>query len=160
MFEYNGVKITWLGHDGFKIDSDGEILVIDPFKLSHDAKADYVLISHEHYDHCNSEDLAKVIKPETVVVAIPASKGEISKLKPKEVKYVKPGDRVSIGGFQITAIPAYNTNKFNESGKHFHPKQDGKVGYLIRTKNSTTIYHTGDSDHIPEMTDLKPDIHT
>ncbi len=41
------------------VQDGAESLVIDPFKLSHDAKADYVLLSHEHFDHCNSEDLKK-----------------------------------------------------------------------------------------------------
>ncbi|MHB8567169.1 MAG: MBL fold metallo-hydrolase [Nitrososphaerales archaeon] len=158
MFQHNGAKITWLGHDGFKIEDGGETLVIDPFKLSHDSRADYVLISHEHFDHMNPEDLKKVVKPTTIVVAIPACKEELSKLNVKEVKYVKPGDIVKLGSFEVKAVPAYNTNKYAEPGKHFHPKADGKVGYVVRTKSGVSIYHTGDSDHIPEMNDLKPDI--
>jgi|SRR5579875_1493778 L-ascorbate metabolism protein UlaG (beta-lactamase superfamily) len=158
MYTYKDVRITWLGHDGFKIEEDSKTLVIDPFKLSRDVKADYVLISHEHFDHCNAEDLKKVIKPNTVVVAIPACKDELSKVKPKEIKMVKPGDKVDLGDFEIQAIPAYNTNKYREPGKHFHPKAEGKVGYVIKTKGGTTIYHTGDSDLIPEMNNLAPDI--
>ncbi len=158
MLEYKGVKITWLGHDGFKIEDDGETLVIDPFQLGHESRADYVLISHEHFDHCNSDDLKKVLKPNSIVVAISSCADELSKTKPKEVKIVKPGDKVKIGDFEVSAIPAYNVNKFREPGKPFHPKADGKVGYLIKTKHGTTIYHTGDSDLIPEMENLKPDI--
>jgi L-ascorbate metabolism protein UlaG (beta-lactamase superfamily) len=158
MFEYNGTKITWLGHDGFKIEEEGESLIVDPFKLTHDTSADNLIISHEHFDHCNAEDLRRVLKPSTNVVAIPACKEELEKVGAKNVKYVKPGDVVHMGGFEVKAVPAYNTNKYASPGKHFHPKQDGKVGYLIKTKKGTRIYHTGDSDHIPEMKDLRPDI--
>jgi L-ascorbate metabolism protein UlaG (beta-lactamase superfamily) len=158
MLEKNGVKITWLGHDGFKIEEGGQTLVIDPFKLSHDSKADYVLISHEHFDHCHDEDLKRVVRSDTVVVAIPACKEEISKVNPKEIKFVKPGDRVKLGNFEIQAVPAYNVNKFSSPGKPYHPKADQKVGYIVKTKGGMTIYHTGDSDLIPEMEDLKPDI--
>lgn len=158
MYNYKGVEITWLGHDGFKVEDGGESLVIDPFQLSHDAKADYVLISHEHFDHCNAEDLKKVLKSSTIVVAPASCKEELSKVAPKEVRTVKPGDTVRVGSFEARAIPAYNTNKYNDQGKHFHPKQDGKVGYYVKTKSGVTIYHTGDSDLIPEMQDLKPDI--
>ena len=158
MFEHNGMKITWLGHDGFKIEDGSAKLVVDPFKLLHEEKADYLLLTHEHFDHCNPEDLGKVIKPSTTVVAIAACKGELSKLKPKEIRYVKPGDRVKLGTFDVLAVPAYNTNKYAEPGKHFHPKVDGKVGYVIKTKSGVSLYHTGDSDFIPEMNDLKPDI--
>ncbi|MGI0091850.1 MAG: MBL fold metallo-hydrolase [Nitrososphaerales archaeon] len=158
MYNYKGVKITWLGHDGFKIEDGSETLVIDPFKLSHDARADYVLISHEHFDHCNSEDLKKVLKTDTIVVAIPSCRDELAKAAAKQIKTVKPGDRVNVGGFEVRAVPAYNTNKYMEPGKHFHPKQDQKVGYMLKTRSGVTIYHTGDSDVIPEMEDLKPDI--
>lgn len=158
MYEYKDAKITWLGHDGFKIDSGSETLVIDPFKLSHNVFADFVLLSHEHYDHCNADDLKKVLKANSVVVAISSCEDELAKVTPKEIKIVKPGDRVSLGSFEVQAVPAYNTNKYSAPGKHFHPKVDGKVGYVIKTKSGTSIYHTGDSDVIPEMQDLKPDI--
>jgi L-ascorbate metabolism protein UlaG (beta-lactamase superfamily) len=159
LFEYQGVKITWLGHDGFKIEDAGKTLVIDPFKLKKNVPADYVLISHEHSDHSNAEDLKKAVKPnETVVVGIAASKAEIEKASPKEIKIVKPGDKLKLGNFEIRAVPAYNTNKFAQPGKPFHPKQDGKVGYMITTSSGVSIYHTGDSDLIPEMENLRPDI--
>lgn len=158
LFEHKGVKITWLGHDGFKIEDGNETLVIDPFKLSHDARADFVLVSHEHQDHCNADDLKRVVKPTSTVVAIPACTEEISKANPKEIKIVKPGDKVRLGSFEISAVPAYNLNKFAQPGKVFHPKQDGKVGYVVKTKGGVTIYHTGDSDLIPEMENLRPEI--
>ncbi len=159
MFEHEDAKITWLGHDGFKIESGGEILVIDPFKLKHNVPADYVLISHEHFDHLNEEDLKKAVKPkQTVIVSIAAAREEVNKVSPKEFKVIKPGDRIVLGSFDIRAIPAYNTNKFAEPGKPFHPKSDGKVGYIVTTKGGVSIYHTGDSDLIPEMDNLRPEI--
>ena len=161
MYEKGDLKITWLGHDGFKFESGKETLVIDPFKLSHEAKADYLLLTHEHFDHSNAEDIGKVVKSgSTVVVAIPASKEELSKVKskPKEIKYVKPGDKVKLGSFEVQAVPAYNTNKYAAPGRHFHPKEDQKVGYIIKTSGGISVYHTGDSDFIPEMKGLKPDI--
>jgi L-ascorbate metabolism protein UlaG (beta-lactamase superfamily) len=158
LYEYKDTKITWLGHDGFKIEEDSKTLVVDPFKLSHDAKADYVLVSHEHYDHCSAEDLKRVVKPDTVVVAPPACKEEVAKAKPKEMRAIKPGETVKLGEFEVRAVPAYNVNKFREPGKPFHPKSDGKVGYVVKTRGGTTIYPAGDTDSIPEMEDLKPDI--
>jgi L-ascorbate metabolism protein UlaG (beta-lactamase superfamily) len=159
MLEHNGVKITWLGHDGFKIQDGSETLVVDPFQLKKPQKADYVLISHEHFDHCNPEDLNKVVKENTKIVASKDCKEALSQVNPKgEVKYVKPGDTVKLGSFEVRAVPAYNVNKFREPGKPFHPKADEKVGYVIKTKGGVTIYHTGDTDSIPEMTDLRPEI--
>jgi L-ascorbate metabolism protein UlaG (beta-lactamase superfamily) len=159
LYEYHGVKITWLGHDGFKIEDGGKTLVIDPFQLKHNVPADYVLVSHEHQDHANAEDLKKVVKPhETIVMTIPAAKSEVEKASPKEIKIVKPGDTAKLGNFEVRAVPAYNINKFREPGKPFHPKVDGKLGFLVKTGSGVTIYHTGDSDLIPEMENLMPDI--
>lgn len=157
MYEYKGVKITWLGHDGFRI-QNGQVVYIDPFQIeSGGPKADLLLISHEHFDHCNPDDLKKVVTPNTVVVAHAQSKDELSKVKVKEVKIIKPGDKIKIGDVNVEAVPAYNVNKFREPGKAFHPKEDGKLGFVVTVKG-VRIYHTGDSDHIPEMRGLRPDI--
>jgi len=156
MYEYKGVKITWLGHDGFRIE-DGQVTYIDPFKIEGGPKANLVLVSHEHFDHLSLDDLKKVTGSNTVVVAHAQSKSELSKLNVKEVKVVKPGDKIKVGDVSVEALPAYNLNKFREPGKVFHPKEDGKLGFILTVKG-VRIYHTGDSDHIPEMKGLRPDI--
>lgn len=157
MFEYQGVKLTWLGHDGFRI-QDGHVIYIDPFKIeSGGPKADIILVSHEHFDHCNVEDLDKVASPNTIIVAHSQSKNELSKVKAKEVKVIKPGDKINIGDVSIEAVPAYNINKFREPGKVFHPKEDGKLGFIVTVKG-VRIYHAGDTDHIPEMKSIRADI--
>ena len=157
MYEYKGVKITWLGHDGFRI-QNGQVVYIDPFQIEGGGpKADLLLISHEHFDHCNSDDLKKVVSPSTTVVAHAQSRDELSKLKVKELKIVKPGDKIKVGDVGVEAVPAYNTNKFREPGKVFHPKEDGKLGFILTVKG-VRIYHTGDSDNIPEMRGIRPDI--
>jgi L-ascorbate metabolism protein UlaG (beta-lactamase superfamily) len=157
MFDYHGLKITWLGHDSFRI-KNGKTIIIDPFKISPISdKADVLLISHEHFDHLSPDDIKKVVNENTTIVTIPAVKKELSSLKVKEVKAAKPGDRVKIGDVTIELVPAYNLNKFREPGKVFHPKEDGKVGFIIEMRG-VRIYHAGDTDVIPEMKGLKPDI--
>ncbi len=149
LFEYGGVKLTWLGHDGFRV-QDGKVIYFDPYKIQGGPKADIVLVSHEHSDHLSPGDLKKIVTPETIIVAHSQSKGELSKLNVKEVKIVKPWDKIELSGVAVEAVPAYNTTKFREPGRVFHPKEDGKVGYVL-TVNGVRIYHTGDTDHIPEM---------
>jgi len=156
MYEYHGVKLSWLGHDGFRI-QDGKVIYIDPFKIAGGPKADIVLVSHEHFDHLSLDDLKKIVTPNTIVVAHAQSAGELSKLKVKETKIIKPGDKIKLGEITIEAVPAYNLNKGPEPGKVFHPKEDGKLGFVV-TVNNIRIYHAADSDHIPEMKGLNPDI--
>ena len=56
-----------------------------------------------------------------------------------------------VKGLTIEAVPAYNTNK------KFHPKSDGKIGFVFSI-NGRRIYHAGDTDMIPEMESIGPDI--
>ena len=156
MYEYHGVKLSWLGHDGFRIQNE-KVIYIDPFKIAGGPKADIVLVSHEHFDHLSLDDLKKIVTPNTTVVAHAQSAGELSKLKVKETKIIKPGDKIKLGEITIEAVPAYNLNKGPEPGKVFHPKEDGKLGFVV-TVNNIRIYHAADSDHIPEMKGLNPDI--
>ncbi len=157
MLDYHGLKISWLGHDSFRI-KNGKTIIIDPFKLrSIPEKADILLITHEHSDHLSIEDIRKVINENTTIITIPAVKNQLSGLKVKEVRAAKPGDKLKLGEVSIDVVPAYNLNKFREPGKVFHPKEDGKAGYIIGMKG-LRIYHAGDTDAVPEMKGLKPDI--
>ncbi|TMI20629.1 MBL fold metallo-hydrolase [Candidatus Bathyarchaeota archaeon] len=157
MFEYHGVKISWLGHDSFRI-SNGKTIIIDPFKIrAIPDKADILLVSHEHFDHLSLDDIKKVSSDKTTIVTILAVKKELSSMKVKEVKAVKPGDKVAFGDITIEVVPAYNLNKFREPGKPFHPKEDGKVGFILSI-NGVRVYHAGDTDPIPEMKSFKTDV--
>jgi L-ascorbate metabolism protein UlaG (beta-lactamase superfamily) len=157
LYEYHGLKISWLGHDSFKI-RNGKTVIIDPFKIRPTTdKADILLISHEHFDHFSLDDIKKVVNENTTIVTIPAVKKELSSLKVKEVRAVKPGDKLKLGEVSIEVVPAYNLNKFREPGKVFHPKEDGKAGFIIEIKG-VRVYHAGDTDIIPEMKGLKPDV--
>ncbi|RMF30195.1 MAG: MBL fold metallo-hydrolase [Candidatus Nitrosothermus koennekii] len=157
MLEYQGVKIRWLGHDTFEI-SNGKKIVIDPYKLSKEHRADILLITHEHFDHLSKEDIEKVRDENTVVVAPKQCEQDLKSMNFKEVMIVKPNDKVQVEGISIEAVPAYNTNKINPStNKPFHPKEDGKVGYIV-TINGVRIYHAGDTDAIEEMKSIDTDI--
>jgi L-ascorbate metabolism protein UlaG (beta-lactamase superfamily) len=141
------VEIHWLGHDAFRLVGE-KTVYIDPWKLPATAPlADLILITHDHYDHCSSEDVQKIRGVGTVVAAPSAA---ASKLK-APVTVVKPGDKLTLNGVSIEVVPAYNINK------PFHPRKAGHVGYIV-TLGGERIYHTGDSDLIPEMKGLQVDI--
>jgi L-ascorbate metabolism protein UlaG (beta-lactamase superfamily) len=156
VFEHRGVKITWLGHDGYRL-SNGKTVYIDPYQIKEEGRADILLISHEHFDHLSLDDLKKVVTPDTVVVTIPLCEHELGKVRVREVRTVAPGDHIEVEGVPVEAVPAYNLNKFRAPGQVFHPKQDGRVGFIV-TINGVRIYHAGDADAIPEMADMKVDV--
>ena len=140
-------NIHWLGHDTFKIIADGKTVYTDPFKIKKEDKADLILITHEHRDHCSPEDVKKLQGSDTVIVATSDCAEKLS----GNIKTVKPGDRLEVSGIAIEAVPAYNTNK------QFHPKDRNWVGYIL-TVAGKRIYIAGDTDHIPEMKTFKADI--
>ncbi len=136
-------KIKWLGHAGFKIKS-GKTVYIDPFKISEAEPADIIIITHEHFDHLSPEDIKKIQTKSTIIVTPPDCKSKIS----GNIKAISPGQSVLVDGIKIEAVPAYNTNK------DFHPKGNGWVGVIINM-DGKRIYHAGDTDDIPEMSNLK-----
>ena len=140
-------NMTWLGHDGFIIKTQGKTIVIDPYVVKQSEPADILCITHDHYDHCSVEDLEKFLKPGTVIITEPMS---AAKLK-GDVRGIAPGESVTLGDITITAVPSYNTNKA------FHPKSNNWLGFIIQA-GGTRLYHAGDTDLIPEMEGLKVDI--
>ena len=155
-FEYGGIKIYWLGHDSFRI-TDGKVIYIDPYKIKGGPTADIILVTHDHFDHLSTGDLKKVSSDKTTIIAAQNCSGKISGVKYGEVRYVRPGDRVEVGEVIVEAVYAYNVNKFREPGVVFHPKEYGGVGYVV-TIGGVKIYHDRDSDNIPEIQGLRPDI--
>ncbi len=147
-------KIERLGHDSFRLSAGNKVVYIDPWKLkSFEPKADLILITHDHFDHLSKEDVDKLKKPDTVIVAPPSAAQQLT----GNVRTARPNDSLTAAGIQIETVPAYNTNKFREPGKPFHPKEAGFVGYVL-TLGGKRIYHLGDTDHIPEMDKVKCDI--
>jgi len=147
--EISGVKIDYLGHDGFLI-SNGKKIIIDPYQISDKiGKADILLITHGHYDHCSIEDVKKVVQNGTVVVCPADCQSKILGVGDVQldIQVVEVGDVIDLGGIKIECISAYNKNK------DYHPKSEGWLGYVIKIGN-VIIYHAGDSDFIPEMQKL------
>ncbi len=144
--EETAKKIVWLGHDCFRIDGD-KIVFFDPYQISPGTKADLILVTHEHFDHCSPGDIAKIQKPETVIVT---EKDSAKKLE-GNVKVVRPGQTIDVDEIQIEAVPAYNTDKT------FHPKENGWLGFIVDMEG-VRIYHAGDTDFIPEMNQFEVDI--
>ena len=139
-------KIHWLGHDGFRIDTE-KVIYFDPYQIEAGPQADLILISHDHFDHCSPEDVAKIQGPETIIVT---EKGSAEKLT-GDVRILKPGETLNLDGVKILGVPSYNTDK------DFHPRKNGWLGFLVEV-SGISIYHAGDTDYIPEMKDLKVDI--
>ncbi len=147
------IHVKWLGHASFQIRTADKIIYVDLKKygkaVETSEKADIVLVTHNHGDHCSPPKIQRLQKKDTVIIA---PKNCTSRLS-GNIKSIKPGEEAALANITVEAVEAYNTKRFKPSGKPWHPKGYG-VGYLIRAEGKT-IYHAGDTDFIPEMRQLK-----
>lgn len=146
-------NIEVLYHSSIKINK-GNTIYFDPFKIDkeyHDA--DIIFITHSHYDHYSEEDILKVRKENTCIVAPFDLLDNLLTLDftKESITTVKPNENYNVNGLTFKTIPAYNTNK------SFHPKSNNWVGYLL-TLNDTIYYIAGDTDITEENKQVKCDV--
>ena len=135
--------------------TDGDCRIyIDPFQMSEAPKdADFILITHDHYDQFSPEDIEKVSNGRSVLL-VPAKMipqaDKISSIV-GEIHSVMPGEHYGINGLEFDTVAAYNNLK------PFHPKSAGWVGYILITEDKR-IYVAGDTDVTKENKQVKCDI--
>ena len=114
-------SLTYLGHASFQIKTDSKkIIYVDPFFGEYKLKADYVLITHEHFDH---NDISKVkFSNNTRIIRAKDmhNNGKYYTLKNKD--------------FSIVSVPAANKNH----------NIDECVGYIVRI-SGLCFYFAGDN---------------
>lgn len=146
-------KIEVLCHSSIKI-TKGVIIYFDPFKIKkeyHDA--DLIFITHSHYDHFSPEDINKVRKEGTIIIATEDLLDKLLTLgfTKESIIIVKQNENFNVKDINFKTIPAYNTNK------NFHPKENNWVGYLL-TLDNTTYYIAGDTDITKENRKVRCDV--
>lgn len=136
-------RIEWLGHASFRIQGS-PLIYIDPWRVARNAfHADVILVTHDHYDHCSSADVEKLRGPGTAVVTNPMAAKVLG-----NTTILRPWQVMNIERACIKAVPAYNSH---------HPQEFGGLGFVISIDHYD-IYYTGDTDVIPEMSMIRPDV--
>jgi L-ascorbate metabolism protein UlaG (beta-lactamase superfamily) len=107
-------------------------------------KADIILVTHHHKDHCKKVTVNRLKKEKTKILATKQCSKELG----DEITSVTPGIEIEIDDIKIRTVDAYNKES-EEKSKLMHKKGIG-VGYII-TIEDKTIYHAGDTDLIPEI---------
>ncbi|KIC34396.1 metal-dependent hydrolase [Leisingera sp. ANG-S5] len=163
------MKIIWLGHGSFRIETSGLVLLVDPWlsgnpvlpEESHDAAvagATHILLTHVHFDHVvDVLPLAKRL--EVPVVGQYDLMGLWGETEGVQTTGFNKGGTVDLGGVKVAMVPASHSSTFNT--------QDGlrtggsEVGYMLMAEGKT-VYLSGDTAIMADMEWMgnyyKPDV--
>lgn len=139
--------ITWFRGSSVRIRREGLEIHIDPIGVDEDSDADFVLLTHPHFDNFSESDIARVRGDRTIIFAPASMKKQLDDAD----HFMRPGDMVQVEGFDVLAVPAHNV------GKKFHTSADSWLGYVF-TIGDTTFYHAGDTDFLPSMAQIRCDV--
>lgn len=145
-------SIQWFGQAAVKIMNCGKVIYIDPYQVKGNDQADLILITHSHFDHFSPEDIKKIVAPHTWILCPSDVAIEAQQFGAAKVITVQPGFNDEWHGIEIRAVPMYNITKSDK-----HPQSKKWVGYLLNLCH-VWLYHTGDTERIPEMKSIKTDI--
>ena len=146
-------NIEVLYHSSIKICKE-KIIYIDPYKIDKNYNdADIIFITHNHYDHYSEEDINKVKKLQTVIIAPKQLLNKLLKngFNQDYIITVNPNEENMVEGIKFKTLPAYNINK------QFHPKENGWLGYIIEIEG-VRYYIAGDTDITEENKKVKCDV--
>jgi L-ascorbate metabolism protein UlaG (beta-lactamase superfamily) len=139
-------------------------IYIDPFRISPDTgenqedKADFIFITHSHYDHCSIEDIRHLTKNGTRIISTPDCQSKFKHISENIQINVAEADSKSV--FENEKIKYWCVRAYNVD-KKYHPREEDWVGYLIQIGDeenldeNVLIYHAGDTDFIPEMKNIE-----
>ena len=148
------VKIHALVHSSMRIEFDGTEIEIDPVsKLGEKTidyasmpKANYIFITHEHFDHLDTVAIKQLSADNTQLIT--------NQRCAEMLGYgtvMANGDILQLADdITVESVPAYNTS---EGHKDFHPQ--GRDNGFILTLDGLRIYIAGDTEDIPEMANIK-----
>lgn len=148
------VTLHALVHSSIRMDYDGKTIYIDPvtklgdktINLAEMPKADYIFITHEHFDHLGKDAIELLTKDRTQLITNPSCKNIL-----EYGTVMANGDKLQLADdIEIEAVPAYNTT---EGRQNFHPK--GRDNGFVLTIDGLRVYVAGDTEDIPEMSEIE-----
>ena len=148
------LEMFFVGHGTLMFKYNDRMIHIDPTSREADYRempdADLILVTHEHGDHLDISAIEQIMKEDTRVVM---TRTCLEQLEDFEATVMKNGDRTTIQGIGIEAVPAYNIRHKRQGGTPFHPKGAGN-GYVL-TFGDTRVLVAGDTENVPEIKALE-----
>ena len=148
------MKISINSHASVRLETAQGVIYFDPFRIKKSPNdADYIFVTHSHFDHFSPDDIKKIVSPDSVLIVPETMYNEVAEsgIKFKKVVGLAPCTEETVGEIKVEAIPAYNTNK------PMHQKAYGWLGYVV-TVEGKRIYVCGDMDATEEGKNVDCDI--
>jgi L-ascorbate metabolism protein UlaG (beta-lactamase superfamily) len=139
------MRITKFGHACVRLESDGQVVVLDPGGFTEPEAVDgatAVLITHEHADHYAPDHLRRTDAPVFTIEAVAARIREDAPDVAERLTVVEPGQQLDVG------LPV---RVVGERHAVIHPEMPrfDNSGYLLEVEGKR-VYHPGDSLTLPE----------
>jgi len=153
-----GIKLTWLGHSTFRLETPGgKTVFIDPWIMNNpkcpDAdkklkKADVLLCTHGHGDHIG--DAVTVIQQHNpLVVGIFELCLWLAKKGSKQISPMNKGGTQAVGDMKVTMVHADHSCGIQDGDEIIYGGE--ACGYVIEFENGVKLYHAGDTNVFGDM---------
>jgi L-ascorbate metabolism protein UlaG (beta-lactamase superfamily) len=156
--ELKGIKLTWLGHATFRIQTPaGKTILVDPWVMGNPMcpdseknikQVDVMLCTHGHFDHIgDAVEIAKKHGP--TVVGIPELIAWLEKKGVKNTAMMNKGGTQSVGDIRVTMVHADHSCGITDGDQIVYGGE--ACGYVIQFDNGLKIYHAGDTNVFGDM---------
>jgi len=156
--DFNGVKLTWLGHSSFRIETpSGKTVLIDPWVMGNPMcpesektlkKVDTMLCTHGHFDHIgDAVEIAKKHNP--VVVGIFELCMWMQKKGVQQLSPMNKGGSQQIGDIRVTMTHALHSCGIQDGDDIVYGGE--ACGYVVEFSNGLKLYHAGDTAVFKDM---------
>jgi L-ascorbate metabolism protein UlaG (beta-lactamase superfamily) len=148
------MKITYYGHSCFSVFAGGKHLLFDPFISDNELakhidldtiKADYIFVSHGHFDHM-LDVVAIANRTGAMVVGIWELYDHFTKQGVKNTHPLNPGGKVAFDFGTVRSVAAQHSSSFPDGSY-----AGVACGFVIKTADGS-FYYSGDTGLTLEMT--------
>jgi len=155
--DLKGVKLTWLGHATFRIESGGQTVLVDPWVMGNPLcpgkekkpqKVDVMLCTHGHFDHIgDAVAIAKQHNPS--VIGIFELCSWMEKKGVKKTSPMNKGGTQAVGDMRVTMVHADHSCGILDGDQIIYGGE--ACGFVMEFQNGLKIYHAGDTAVFGDM---------
>lgn len=153
-----GIKLTWLGHSTFRIETPGgKTVIIDPWIMGNPMcpqsekkvrKVDVLLCTHGHGDHIG--DAVEIIKQHNpIAVGIYEMCLWLARKGAKQISPMNKGGTQTVDDVKVTMVQAVHSCGIQDGDEMVYGGE--ACGYVIEFANGVKLYHAGDTAVFGDM---------